>query len=113
MKQPPNKSVLLDIYTLTFQSCRGKILSKSVMRAWPTVSCYDVLGFPYLIPPALSNASAGGIPLPSAAKKSRVIPRPLSTPESGPCGPLFPAVDNAAIVNWPPQPHNRGQISAS
>lgn len=46
--------------------------------------------------------------MPSAAKKSRVTPHPLSTPESGPGGRLFPAVDNAAIVNWPPQLHTRG-----
>ena len=51
MKQPPNQSVLLDIYPLTFQSSRGKILSKSVMRAWPAVSCYGVRGFPYLTAP--------------------------------------------------------------
>ena len=45
--------------------------------------------------------------MPSAVQKSRVTPTPLSTPKSGPRGPLFRRVDNAAFVNRAP-PHFSG-----
>ena len=89
MRQPPNQSVLLDIYLLTFQSNRGKILSKSVMRAWPAVPCFGVRGFPYLMPPALSSANAGGYSFAISREKIAGHSAPPVNSRKRPRGPAF------------------------
>lgn len=92
-------------YLLTFWKSRGKILSKSVMSPMARRFLSGVRDFafcrPFLDSPrTLSSASVRGLFLcPSAVQKSRVCPGVWSTPKSGHSGPLFPAVDNAAIVN--------------